>query len=257
MVKSIPFHRGLLGSDVRRSRLVRARALRVPCGMARRRVHRARCARAALPARVLAARSLWPRRRKMCLRSFVHWRWLLSRLHSFRVTNKYGSRFERFYASIDNEPSSKESKVTAWTSYQRDIHFLVRNCIIYIILYVGLYLLFVVVCSLDCGPHGVCAEGVCRCDEGWTGARCDQRPCDQRCQDHGQCKNGTCVCTQGWNGRHCTLRKFNHKKWICVLHTFTLVNEPNQFKSLRALILKHLWITKIEQHVLTRESIIK
>ncbi|XP_022828977.1 teneurin-a isoform X4 [Spodoptera litura] len=62
-----------------------------------------------------------------------------------------------------------------------------------------------VVCSLDCGPHGVCAEGVCRCDDGWTGSMCDQRPCDTRCHDHGQCKNGTCVCTQGWNGRHCTL----------------------------------------------------
>lgn len=64
-----------------------------------------------------------------------------------------------------------------------------------------------VVCSLDCGPHGVCAEGVCRCDDGWTGSLCDQRPCDSRCHEHGQCKNGTCVCTQGWNGRHCTLRK--------------------------------------------------
>ncbi|CAH2092036.1 unnamed protein product [Euphydryas editha] len=62
-----------------------------------------------------------------------------------------------------------------------------------------------VVCSLDCGPHGVCAEGVCRCDDGWTGSLCDQRPCDSRCHEHGQCKNGTCVCTQGWNGRHCTL----------------------------------------------------
>ncbi|XP_055911433.1 teneurin-a isoform X2 [Eupeodes corollae] len=61
------------------------------------------------------------------------------------------------------------------------------------------------VCSLDCGPNGVCESGKCRCNTGWTGNLCDQLPCDARCSEHGQCKNGTCVCSQGWNGRHCTL----------------------------------------------------
>ncbi|XP_037919215.1 teneurin-a isoform X2 [Hermetia illucens] len=61
------------------------------------------------------------------------------------------------------------------------------------------------VCSLDCGPNGVCESGKCRCNPGWTGNLCDQLPCDARCSGHGQCKNGTCVCSQGWNGRHCTL----------------------------------------------------
>ncbi|XP_058985366.1 teneurin-a isoform X3 [Musca domestica] len=61
------------------------------------------------------------------------------------------------------------------------------------------------VCSLDCGPNGVCESGKCRCNPGWTGNLCDQLPCDARCSEHGQCKNGTCVCSQGWNGRHCTL----------------------------------------------------
>ncbi|XP_055682330.1 teneurin-a isoform X2 [Lutzomyia longipalpis] len=61
------------------------------------------------------------------------------------------------------------------------------------------------VCSLDCGPNGVCESGKCRCNAGWTGNLCDQLPCDARCAEHGQCKNGTCVCSQGWNGRHCTL----------------------------------------------------
>lgn len=48
---------------------------------------------------------------------------------------------------------------------------------------------------------------VFRCNDDWTGTKCDQKPCDPRCAEHGQCKNGTCVCSQGWNGRHCTLRK--------------------------------------------------
>ncbi|XP_063706613.1 teneurin-a isoform X5 [Culicoides brevitarsis] len=61
------------------------------------------------------------------------------------------------------------------------------------------------VCSLDCGPNGVCENARCKCNQGWTGSLCDQLTCDPRCAEHGQCKNGTCVCSQGWNGRHCTL----------------------------------------------------
>ncbi|XP_038105737.1 teneurin-a isoform X4 [Culex quinquefasciatus] len=61
------------------------------------------------------------------------------------------------------------------------------------------------VCSLECGPNGICESGRCRCNLGWTGSLCDQLTCDSRCAEHGQCKNGTCVCSQGWNGRHCTL----------------------------------------------------
>lgn len=73
---------------------------------------------------------------------------------------------------------------------------------------ISLISLFPAVCSLDCGPNGVCESGKCRCNPGWTGNLCDQLPCDARCSEHGQCKNGTCVCSQGWNGRHCTLRKY-------------------------------------------------
>lgn len=28
-------------------------------------------------------------------------------------------------------------------------------------------------CQLDCGNYGHCAEGVCRCDDGWSGTQCD------------------------------------------------------------------------------------
>lgn len=63
------------------------------------------------------------------------------------------------------------------------------------------------VCSLDCGPNGICDSARCRCNAGWSGALCDQKTCDPRCSAHGQCKNGSCVCSQGWNGKYCTLRK--------------------------------------------------
>lgn len=61
------------------------------------------------------------------------------------------------------------------------------------------------VCSVDCGTHGVCIAGACRCEEGWTGAACDQRVCHPRCIEHGTCKDGKCECQEGWNGEHCTI----------------------------------------------------
>lgn len=63
------------------------------------------------------------------------------------------------------------------------------------------------VCSVDCGTHGVCMGGACRCEEGWTGAGCDQRVCNPLCIKHGTCKDGKCQCHQGWNGEHCTIGK--------------------------------------------------
>lgn len=61
------------------------------------------------------------------------------------------------------------------------------------------------VCSVDCGTHGVCIGGACRCEEGWTGMACDQRVCHPRCTEHGTCKDGKCECREGWNGEHCTI----------------------------------------------------
>lgn len=88
-----------------------------------------------------------------------------------------------------------------------------------------IYFSFIAVCSLDCGPNGVCESGKCRCNPGYVGNLCDQLPCDPRCAEHGQCKNGTCVCSQGWNGRHCTLRKYHsiynpNKERKKLIHTF-------------------------------------
>lgn len=61
------------------------------------------------------------------------------------------------------------------------------------------------ICAADCGGHGVCVSGTCRCDDGWMGAGCDQRACHPRCNEHGTCKDGKCECSPGWNGEHCTI----------------------------------------------------
>lgn len=74
--------------------------------------------------------------------------------------------------------------------------------------------LFSEVCSVDCGTHGVCMGGACRCEEGWTGAGCDQRVCNPLCIKHGTCKDGKCQCHQGWNGEHCTIGQ-HHSVSVC------------------------------------------
>uniref|UniRef100_A0ACB8EJQ8 Uncharacterized protein n=1 Tax=Sphaerodactylus townsendi TaxID=933632 RepID=A0ACB8EJQ8_9SAUR len=68
------------------------------------------------------------------------------------------------------------------------------------------------VCSVDCGTHGVCIGGACRCEEGWTGVACDQRVCHPRCTEHGTCKDGKCECREGWNGEHCTI---GYLRYLC------------------------------------------
>lgn len=61
------------------------------------------------------------------------------------------------------------------------------------------------ICAADCGGHGICMSGSCRCEDGWMGTGCDQRACHPRCNEHGTCKDGKCECSPGWNGEHCTI----------------------------------------------------
>mgnify|MGYP002056401342 CR=1 FL=1 len=32
-------------------------------------------------------------------------------------------------------------------------------------------------CAHDCGPHGMCRDGGCACDSGFSGERCEQKVC--------------------------------------------------------------------------------
>lgn len=78
---------------------------------------------------------------------------------------------------------------------------------------------------MDCGPHGSCISGMCQCEEGWTGAECEQRDCHPRCIDHGICREGKCDCHQGWTGEHCTIgEQLSHTHThTCALHLHTHV----------------------------------
>lgn len=76
--------------------------------------------------------------------------------------------------------------------------------------------MFAEVCAVDCGSHGVCIGGSCRCEEGWTGSVCDLKACHPRCTEHGTCKDGKCECHQGWTGEHCTVGKKHNHRYVSI-----------------------------------------
>ncbi|VDK46754.1 unnamed protein product [Anisakis simplex] len=57
-------------------------------------------------------------------------------------------------------------------------------------------------CEVEC-VHGECGDGVCLCENGWTGVNCLEKECLPGCEQKGLCKNGTCICHKGWNGENC------------------------------------------------------
>lgn len=73
-------------------------------------------------------------------------------------------------------------------------------------------------CDVDCGNHGICYSGVCRCEEGWSGALCEQKSCHPLCSKNGVCKEGKCECDQGWTGEHCNIGELPRPR----AHTCTL-----------------------------------
>eukprot|EP00755_Sulcionema_specki_P020378 Sspe_Gene.71762::Locus_42639_Transcript_1_1_Confidence_1.000_Length_16151::g.71762::m.71762 len=50
--------------------------------------------------------------------------------------------------------------------------------------------------------------GSCKCDDGWSGEKCDQEKCERDasgrvCSGHGQCAQGVCTCATGYGGEKC------------------------------------------------------
>lgn len=80
-------------------------------------------------------------------------------------------------------------------------------------------------CPVPCGSHGACSEGQCQCEEGWTGAACDQRACHPRCEEHGQCHDGTCICQPGWEGEHCNIGELCVCTRVRTINSHRYINE--------------------------------
>jgi len=65
------------------------------------------------------------------------------------------------------------------------------------------------ICPADCGAHGTCQEGQCKCEPGWQGHTCREPQCENDCNGHGQClfpapdHPGRCICDDGFEGPDC------------------------------------------------------
>ncbi|XP_070560318.1 teneurin-3-like [Ptychodera flava] len=59
--------------------------------------------------------------------------------------------------------------------------------------------------DLSCSGLGICRNGTCECDTGWTGPLCTNRSCETGCNIHGTCISGTCSCDKGWSGIACEI----------------------------------------------------
>ncbi len=86
------------------------------------------------------------------------------------------------------------------------------------------------VCVKACGGHGLCLEGFCKCNLGWTGQDCltgENRKshltfqfnstvlldtCPDHCNDRGFCEAGECKCANGWAGASCLMGSFTYNR---------------------------------------------
>lgn len=59
-----------------------------------------------------------------------------------------------------------------------------------------------------CSGNGTCSQGICICNEGYSGKDCSisntkNCPGVPPCSNNGKCVNGVCVCNEGYGGKDC------------------------------------------------------
>ena len=59
--------------------------------------------------------------------------------------------------------------------------------------------------GIDCSANGVCVDGTCDCEDGYSGDNCEVfHPCfSVDCGDNGTCIDGACDCKEGFYGDNC------------------------------------------------------
>lgn len=61
-------------------------------------------------------------------------------------------------------------------------------------------------CPMDCSLRGQCLNGLCICQNPYTGIDCSLTPCPNDCSGNGVCdgETGLCTCNDFWNGLDCS-----------------------------------------------------
>ncbi len=62
-------------------------------------------------------------------------------------------------------------------------------------------------CPGNCSMRGVCIDGECNCETGFTGESCEDRTCPDDCSGHGICDGGSgrCTCSAAYTGPSCAV----------------------------------------------------
>ncbi|XP_069140084.1 attractin-like protein 1 isoform X2 [Argopecten irradians] len=61
-------------------------------------------------------------------------------------------------------------------------------------------------CQENCSQKGLCVDGRCQCQTGYTGDFCEVEPCPNNCSNNGQCVQNVCQCSSGFIGKDCSAR---------------------------------------------------
>jgi len=59
-------------------------------------------------------------------------------------------------------------------------------------------------CKMNCNGNGKCIDGICQCNENYSGEYCEITFCERNCSGHGKCNINKgiskCICDNGFTG---------------------------------------------------------
>ncbi|XP_053313109.1 N-acetylglucosamine-1-phosphodiester alpha-N-acetylglucosaminidase [Spea bombifrons] len=90
----------------------------------------------------------------------------------------------------------------------------------------------------DCGDHGQCVSGECRCSGAWTGPACDILNCGPSNCAHGNCTEGVCMCDAGWTGDDCSNVSYSYEPV-----TYTTQRDTSESGAKMILFTEQTWAT--------------
>lgn len=85
----------------------------------------------------------------------------------------------------------------------------------------SVFVYYFTTCLDNCNDRGTCRFGICKCDSGYYGTKCQYATCPNtlcyydidtidpseciQCSGHGTCTEGVCACDEGYIGADCSM----------------------------------------------------